>query len=166
MFKENDIVMHPKFGVCKVTGIEKQSFIKGNIKEYYILNPIYEDKSSKIYIPLDSKIELRKLLSIEDIKDILKKVDLSYTLWIDNDSKRSERFKNIIKQANHIDLIHLIVDIHQKKDEKELQGKKLHISDQNILKEATKIIHQEFAYALNLDVENVASFIMEELDIK
>ena len=40
------------------------------------------------------------------------------------------------------------------------------MADSRIMQEAEKMIHQEFAYSLNLDIDEVASYIMEELHIE
>lgn len=62
-------------------------------------------------------------------------------------------------------IIQLIVEIHKKLEEKQSQGKKLHAADARTLAEAEKLIHQEFAYALKLEPEDVAPFIMKEMNL-
>ena len=51
-------------------------------------------------------------------------------------------------------------------EEKKKTGKKLHMADGRIMQEAEKMIHQEFAYSLKLDIDEVASYIMNELHIE
>lgn len=167
MYKVGNMVMHPHAGVCKIEDIRIEKFSKMSDKMYYILRPIYEQGNSKIYVPIDSqKIHLRKLLSIEDIHQLIRAVDFNTRLWIDNDSKRQEKFNQILKSNHQEEIIQLIAEIHNKQKEKQEEGKKLHLADMRIMQEAEKMIHQEFAFSLNIGIDEVADFIMKELHIE
>lgn len=167
MYKVGNMVMHPYAGVCMIKDVRIEKFSKLPDKMYYILNPIYEQSQSRIYVPVDSeKIQLRKLLSMEDIQQLIHSIDLDTHLWVNNDSKRQEKFNQILKSGNHKEIIQLIVEIHNKEYEKKQENKKLHLADIRIMQEAEKMIHQEFAFSLNLKIDEVASFIMKELHIE
>ena len=43
------------------------------------------------------------------------------------------------------------------------KGKRLHIADERALKEGQRLIHDEFSYALNIEPEEVGSFISAEM---
>ena len=167
MFNVGHMVMHPNAGVCKIDEIRKQKFAKMEEQLYYILKPVYDNQSSIIYVPVNSdRIVLRRLLSVDDIKTLIHSVSLDQPLWIENDTKRNEKFKTILNSGDHVKIIQLIIEIHGQDIEKKKAGKKLHMADSRIMQEAEKMIHQEFAYSLNLDIDEVASYIMEELHIE
>lgn len=63
--------MYGNSGVCQIIDIRPEKFGEKEIL-YYILKPADNDKST-IYCPVDNnKIQMRKLLTIEEIHDILK----------------------------------------------------------------------------------------------
>ncbi|WP_405314968.1 CarD family transcriptional regulator [Faecalibacillus faecis] len=167
MFSVGHMVMHPNAGVCKIEDIRKQKFSKLEEQLYYILKPIYDNNASIIYVPVESdKVVLRRLLSINDIKTLIHSVSLDKPLWIENDARRNEKFKAILNSGDHVIIIQLIIEIHNQEIEKKKTGKKLHMADGRIMQEAEKMIHQEFAYSLKLDIDEVASYIMNELHIE
>ncbi len=164
MYRIGDMVMHPSAGVCKIEDIREECFSAAGPKRYYILKPVYENGRSTIYLPVENlKVKLRKLLSTEDIYELIHSVTLTNTLWVDNDAQRQERFRRVLVQGDQAQIIQLIIEIHEKQKEKQAAGKKLHMADGKILQEAEKRIHQEFGYALNLKPDEVAPFIMGEL---
>lgn len=165
MYKTGDTVLHPTAGVCKIVDIKKEDFPGLGIKEFYVLNPIY-DKGQTIHSPVDStKIALRKVLSADDINSLIHSVSCKNPLWRDNDAERREIFLKTLKSDNQAKIIQLIIEICEKRKEKSKDGKKLHMADERILHDAERIIHQEFAYALNINVDSVAEFIMDKLNL-
>ena len=105
MFKVNDYIMYGLTGVCQVVDITKESFIDNLQKEYYVLKYIY-DNDTIIKIPTDNeKISMRKLLSKEDMSTLINSIPNSETIWIDNDRKRNEEFKSILKTGDIENLV-------------------------------------------------------------
>lgn len=166
MYKTGDMLMHPGAGVCRIEDIKSMALTSDGNKDYYVLKPIYGSDSTTIYIPVDfSKINLRRLLSENDIVELIHSVPSDTSLWVDNDAQRKELFSKVLHSGDHVKIIQLIVEIHKKLEEKQSQGKKLHAADARTLAEAEKLIHQEFAYALKLEPEDVAPFIMKEMNL-
>lgn len=165
MYKETDIVMHPSAGVCRIQAIREESFTK-QARLYYVLRPMYENNSTTIYVPTDlDKIKLRRLLSREEIVELIHGVSLDTPLWIDNPNVRRDSFTELLHNGEHTVLIRLIAELHTHRKEAVAAGHKFRASDEKILQEAEKRIHQEFAHTLQLEVDEVAPFIMKELGV-
>ncbi len=165
MYKETDIVMHPGAGVCRIEAVREETFTK-QARLYYVLRPMYESNSTTIYVPTDSdKIKLRRLLSREEIVELIHSVSLDTPLWIDNPSARREAFAELLHEGEHTVLIRLIAELHTHRKEAVTSGHKFHAADEKVLQEAEKRIHQEFAHTLQLEVDEVAPFIMKELGL-
>jgi len=71
----------------------------------------------------------------------------------------------VLKGGDRHEIINLIITICEKQKSLEKIGKKLHLADERVLGEAQKIIHQEFAYALNIETSKISQFIMKELEL-
>lgn len=163
MFKVNDTVIHTGMGICTVSEITKMKVGNNPPRDFYVLKPIYENSGTKIFVPIDSNIPLRYPLDANKIKDILSEVGSAETLWVENDAIRKNKFSEIIKSNDHIKIIKLLCELHEKRIEKEKSGKKLHLLDEKILHEAERLIHGELAYSMQIEPENVAEYIINNL---
>lgn len=160
MFKVNDYIMYGLTGVCQVVDITKESFIDNLQKEYYVLKYIY-DNDTIIKIPTDNeKISMRKLLSKEDMSTLINSIPNSETIWIDNDRKRNEEFKSILKTGDIENLVKLIRSIYLDKEYKQSIGKKLYKVDDEIMQTAERLLNEEFATILNISPDKVATYIL------
>lgn len=165
MFKVDDIVTYGINGVCKVAAIEEKNLM-GTTKDYLVLKPLNGDKST-FYVPVDNEnllSKMRKLLSEDEINQLIDSMPNEKVLWIENERERKECYKKIIADGNHSELIRMIKAIHFEKKDRETKGKKLHISDERFLKEAEKILYDEFQYVLNLLEKDVLPYIFARID--
>ena len=167
MFKVDDIVTYGINGVCKVVAIEEKNLM-GTKKEYLVLNPLNGDKST-FYVPVDNEnllSKIRKLLSEDEINNLIDSMPNEKVLWINNDKERKVLYRQIIVDGTPSELIRMIKAIHFEKKEREANGKKLHISDERFLKEAEKILYDEFRYVLKLSEHELVSCIIEKIESK
>ena len=110
--------------------------------------------------------KLRKLLSEDEINNLIDSMPNEKGLWINNDKERKTRYRQIIVDGNPSELISVIKAIYSEKKDREAIGKKLHISDEKFLKEAEKILYNEFQYVLNLSQQDLMPYIFERIENK
>lgn len=72
-------------------------------------------------------------------------------IWIPNVNERKESYKQILAGGNHLELIQMIKAIYAHKQEREAEGKRLHMSDEHFFKDAEQILFNEFQYVLKLN---------------
>ena len=165
MFKIHDSVLYGSMGVCRIVDIRPQVFNRKEIL-YYVLKP-ENDESSTFYCPVDSdKVRLRKLLSREEVYDLIRVMPDTDTEWIEDDQARQEKFLSILKNGSRRDLVRLIKTIYQHRNLRTLEGKKLHMADKKIMQDAESLLYGEIAHVLKIDREDVLAFIMGELEGK
>ena len=163
-FKVNEIIMYGNTGVCKISDIRMDSFADSPEQLYYALSPIY-DLNSTIFVPVNSdKVRIRSLLSRQEVLDLIRIIPEIETFWVENDNQRKNVFSQMMKECEHRDLIKLIKSLYQKREEKKEQGRKFFISDEKILTMAEKLLFQEFALVLGIEVEEVLDFITDYLN--
>lgn len=149
-------------GVCKIENIKAESFGRGALRQFYVLKPIYDNNSTTLYVPTDSKkIVLKPLIDEKEIKDLLRNLDTTNCLWVENDVQRKDVFTKILKSGDRSQIILLIKELHEQKLCRQQTGKRLHISDEKFLREAEKLIHEELAFSMNIAVDDVSDFIMK-----
>lgn len=165
MYNVNDIVMHKGAGVCRIKDIKEEKMIGSEKKLYYVLSPVYDNDSKTLYIPVDNdNIKLRALLSRNEIIDLIRGVSLDKPLWIDNNIVRKNTFAQILSDGNNSVMMQLIVELKLKRDELTNAGKKFHVTDEKVLREAEKRIYQEFAYVLSVPLDQIPEMITSYLD--
>ncbi|MGL5313621.1 MAG: CarD family transcriptional regulator [Peptostreptococcaceae bacterium] len=163
MFEINDYIMYGTTGVCKVLDIKKES-IGGNVqKEYYVLSPIYSNNTI-IKIPVDNeKIAMRNIISKENVTSLIENMPNKELLWIKDDRQRGELFKSMLKTGECEELITLIKSIYQYKKNKKEMGIKISKNDEEIMQIAEKLLNEEFATILNINPEEVTSYILNNI---
>lgn len=161
MYNLNDIVMHLNMGICEITEISTQK-ISGISNKFYKLKPLYENLNTVIYVPVNNCNKfIRYPLSKEQINNILSGVKTNNENWIENNFTRKSAFFEIIKSGDTLQIINMICELYSQKSKAEKKGKRLHIIDERFLKEAQKLINQEFAYALEVDIEEIGNMLAD-----
>lgn len=165
MFRVNDIIVYSSQGVCKIEGIEEKK-LTGVNKEYFILKPINSDNST-YFVPTDNQMliaKMRKVLSQKEINDLIDAMAKESANWIANENERKEKYKHIISEGNHTELIKMIKAIFYEKKQRESAGKRLHASDERFLKDAEQLLYGEFQYVLNLNKDQLMAYIFDRIE--
>jgi RNA polymerase-interacting CarD/CdnL/TRCF family regulator len=163
MFKVDDYIIYGRTGVCQVTEIKKGESMGNAGTDYYVLNQVFEN-NSVIMTPVDNKkIFMREIISKQEIISMIESVSDEETIWIDDDKIRSEKFKSSIKAGICEEWIRIIKTIHLKIEERKSIGKKISQMDEVILKEAKKLLYEEFALVLEILPEEVETFIYKQI---
>ena len=164
IYNPGDVVIYGAEGVCKVVDITEKKFGNDMIK-YYVLEKVGK-KESLTYVPANNERSLSKMrhvLSQEELlhlfRDDTQKLD-----WIVKDRDRQKAFKDIILFGNTRDLISVIKTIYIHQQELAAVGKKLHLCDERIIKDAEKIIREEIAYIFEIEKEEVHNFIVQNIN--
>lgn len=164
MFNVDDYIMYGKTGVCKVVDITNEKFINGEKRKYYILSPIYNN-DTVIKIPLDNdKVPMRKVISKGDMTALINDIPNMEILWIDDEKKRIAQFETMLKSGQCEELIKLIKSIKFSKKYARSIGKKLEKPDRDIMKEAERLLTEEFAIILNVYPNEASSYILSKID--
>ena len=79
--------------------------------------------------------------------------------WIPNENRRKEEFKKIIANGEHSELIKMIKSLYLQREKREIEGKHLYLSDERFLKEAERILCDEFRYVLEIEREEVLTYL-------
>ena len=167
-YKVNDMVMYGTAGVCRITEISEQSFC-GRGGRYYILQPVYDNRST-VFVPVDNEAlttKMHRILSAEEIYDLIRDMPDTDTIWTDNEEVRREKYKEILKGGNRRDLIRMIKTLYTRQQALLQNGKKkLRATDERFLKEAERVLHEEFAHVLNIQRDQVLPFILEQISVE
>ena len=156
--------MHPSEGVCSIEALKYMDF-SSNVHIYYVLKPVSEKGSSTVYLPVArGNLVLRRILNRDAIVQLIHEAAHHESIWIEDNKQRKEIFTRLLSEGCYVKIIRLIVELHEQQLLREKEGKKLSATDQAILDQAERRLHQEFSYGLHMTLEETVSFIRKNLD--
>ena len=163
LFKIDDYIMYGMTGVCKVIDITNEKFANGEKREYYVLSPIYSENTI-IKTPVDNKqIPMRKIISKVNVVSLINDIPNMETIWIDDEKMRNKQFNTILRGGKCEELIKLVRSIDNNREYVKSIGKKTHQADDNIMKEAERLLNEEFATILDISPNEVSSYISSHI---
>lgn len=165
MFNVGDMVLYGSTGVCRISEVTDMRMGR-ETKKYFILNPVSQDNST-VFVPVDNELlvgRMRKVLTESEIKKMLNDVDQNENIWIDNDAERGEKFNEIIKSGDRGQIILVVRALYKHQRELTKHGKKLHLADERCLKDAERLIRDEFSIVLNIEPDMVGDYISGHLN--
>lgn len=165
MIRIHDMVLYGAHGVCEV---EDTTVKKVGDREihYFILKPVY-DRSSTVYVPADNEEligKIRRILSAEEIYEIIRTMPDEDLLWIENETERRKAFNDILSSGDRNQLIRLIKTLYFRQQERKEHKKNLLMSDEKLMKDAERILYEEFTYVLHIERDQVLPFITEQIE--
>lgn len=167
MYNINDTVLYGANGVCRISEICERDF-SGTAKEYYILRPL-ANETMTIFVPVENKIltdRMRRILSPEEIYELIGAISNEPIVWIDDDNERKEHYRTVISSGDRAALLKMIRELYLHKQDQLSMGRKAHLSDEQFLKEAEKLLYSEFSLVLNIKPDEVPNFIAERICAK
>lgn len=166
MFQVNDVIIYGAHGVCRIVGTEEKT-VSGKKKSYFVLKPVGE-KDFTVYVPVDNEYvlkKMRRLLTKDEIHKLIDSMPEENALWVENETERNELYKSFLSKGNHLELIQMIKAIYAHKREREAEGKRLHMSDERLIKEAEQALYNEFQYVLELSgKDDLMTYIFERIE--
>ncbi len=167
MFQVGDKILYGCNGACMIEDLSIMRF--GRTREkYYILRPLFQ-KAAVIYVPADNETlldQMRLMPSREEVDQMIADFPAAEPVWVEDAQERKTYYDQIMRGNDCFARLRLIKTLLDHKKQRLADGKNLHVSDENFLREAKKLICDEFAYPLQLDPSEVLEYINSRQEIK
>ena len=166
MFKVNDVVVYGAQGVCEIIGIEDQK-IGGEMKTYFVLKP-KNNNGATCYVPTWNEkawSKMRKVMVKEEVDALIDSMPNTKPAWIANENERKETYKQILTSGDQAAIISMVRALFFHKKEREADGKRMHVSDENFMKNAEQLLYNEWQYVLNVDKAGLMAYILERMEM-
>ncbi len=162
-FEIGEYVVYCGIEICKLLRFEKMTM--GNTeREYCVLAPIENNKSS-YFVPVDLKDEkLRKLLTKDEVLSLIDEMSSAQGEWSNNMTERKNMYSKILHSNNYHDLIKLLKSIHDEALKRQSEGKHLPSIDEKALKSAEQLLHHEFSIVLGIPLNEIPDFIEQRVN--
>jgi CarD family transcriptional regulator len=159
MFEVNSQVMYGRTGACQVKEITNGDLFGKPESKFYILRPFFSNDMS-IITPVDAqKVTMRELLTKQEVIDLIDSVQKQEPVWEFDEKVRNAEFQAAMNSGLCCELLTVIHLITKNNAEVLANGRKLSQNDANILKDAKKLLYEEFALSLAIRPDQVESFI-------
>ena len=164
MYQCGELVLYGIHGICRILDLEIK-IMNRKKTEYYVLSPILNEQA-RFYVPTQNEAAVAKLHPILTHDDWMKLLSASYldrNVWIADESRRRVYYKEIINSGKREELLGMISALHHHKSDQIAQGRKFHISDENFLRDAEKVICSEISLVLDMPMEDAYKYIRETI---
>lgn len=165
MFSVGDTVYYTARGVCKIKEITEMTVGKEK-KQYLVLVPL-QNCSAAFYLPTDNGSlinNIRSLLTLKEVKELIRAAGTSPLPWIEDPSKRQEECVAALKSGDRLRIMRLIGMLYRQREQMRESKKHFHLSDERFLRNAENLLYDELAYLLELSPADVPAYILKELE--
>ena len=165
MFQVGQNVLYGTEGVCVITRIEEMKVNRVKTR-YYVLTPCYRSGAT-IFVPADNESltgKMHPVLSKDEIETLLQHVRENELPWIDDHSERRAAYQEILNAGDRTQVIRLIHALYLRRDALIARSKHLRSSDEQILRDAERLLKDEFALVLNIPQADVPEYIRSRVE--
>ena len=166
MYEIGDYIVKSVDGVCRVKDILHLD-LSGTDKNklYYLLVPLNDEKG-KIYMPTDTKANVRKVMSEEDAWKLIHRIPAIEEIWIDNEKLRERKYKEAVRSCNPEALIGIIKMTYLRRKERLEKEKKSTVVDERYFHLAENNLYSELGFALHKKKEDISRLITDVVNQK
>lgn len=160
MFQIGKAVLYDMWGVCIIEAVEQQKTPEG-LQDYLVLRPFYHN-SAKLYLPNTQEVLnkiLRPVISRDEIEILLKTLKDTPLCWIEQPKERWQYIQRTLSSGDRKGILEMIHMLYIRKQELRLKGKHLRMTDEQALRDGEKLLNGEFAYVLQIPIEDVPKVI-------
>ena len=167
MFAEGDWIVYNHTGVCCVAAVgplpKGKCAAADTGRDYYTLAPFHSRET--IYIPVDSPVFMRPVISWQEAEDLLSRVEnLDAPACITRDLKQlREYYAKFLRSHTCEDLVRLIRSVNAKNRKLEARGGHPRKIDQDYQKRAEELLYAELSKALCQPYDQVARRIEQQI---
>ncbi len=167
VYNVGDIVFYSSTGICEVKHIGDPGVGLPTHVDYYTLQPLSENHREMIYVPTDTKVFMRGIISPQEAQgyiDIVK--ELSPVRPETRNPKMIQDFySGLMGTYDCKNLLLVIVSLTAKKRELAARNKSLNQTQTSFLKRAQEMVYNEFAYVLDKTSDEIANIIEKEITV-
>lgn len=164
MYSAGDYVIYGIHGVCRVAGFEKQ-LVNRKMTRYMVLEPM-NNTESRYFLPVDSPAAMAKLkdvLPAPELQALLASDEIRRDGWIQDENQRKQHYRDMIGGGDRVSILRTVYALYRYRQEQTVAGRKFHLSDENFLRDAEKLLASEIALVMDKTPEEARDYLREQL---
>lgn len=164
MYKTGDQVVYGIHGVCRVAAEEARVVDRKKVT-YLVLEPVGQE-GSRYLVPTHNPAamgKLRSMLTQQELEAMLSSQEVRADGWIRDENLRKQTYRELISSGDRASLMKMVHTLYQHKAIQSAAGKKVHLCDENFLRDAEKLLASEVSIVMGLEQDQARKYIKEQL---
>lgn len=164
MYQTGDKVVYGMHGVCLIVEFEKK-VMDGKQVTYLVLEPVGQS-GCRYMVPTHNAVamgKVRPLLNREALEALLSSDMVRADAWIRDEGQRKQYYREVITGCDRQKLAQMISSIYRFRAVQTAAGKKIHMCDENFLRDAEKLLSSEIAVVLDIPVAEAVKYLRNKL---
>ena len=164
MFQRGDRVVYGIHGVCDVIDTEKQMVDRKQVI-YLVLEPVGQP-GARFLVPTHNAAamgKLKKMLSRDEMEAMLLSDAVRVDCWIADEGRRKQTYRELISSGDREKLMAMVHTLYVHKARQAEAGRKVHLCDDNFLRDAEKLLMGEAAIVMGMEPEQAKRYIKSSL---
>ena len=157
MYRVLQMVVYGVHGVCRILELETKT-VDHKLVDYYVLEPLAQP-GTRYYIPSQNSAAMAKIRPLTErgrLEEMIRG-DAQEAAWIPDENQRKQHYRRILASVDAGDLISMVRCVETHRQTRAQIGRKLHLCDENFLRDAKRVLTSEIAQVLQIEEKEVAS---------
>lgn len=164
VFQINDRVIYGIHGACDIKAVEQQTS-GGKTQEYLVLEPVNQT-GARFLVPTHNAAamaKLQKILTKEELEQLLCSDSVHELCWIQEENFRKQTYRELIGSGDRVRLMAMVHTLYQHKAQQSAAGRKVHLCDDNFLRDAEKLLISEISVVMDMAADAAKHYIRSML---
>ena len=164
MYEIGQRVMYGLHGVCRVIDKEERTVDRNRIV-YLVLEPEGQD-NSRYLVPTQNAMAMSKvkpILNREELDILLRSAEVNSDSWIRDENIRKQNYRELIVSGNRVKLMQMVRSLYRHKTDQTAAGRKVHLCDDNFLRDAEKLLAGEISVVMDMDLDQAKQYLRHKL---
>ena len=164
MYQLGDKVIYGAHGVC-VVAQEESRIVDRKMVTYLALEPVGQE-GSRYLVPTHNSAamaKLRPMLTAPELTALLSSDQVRQDMWIRDENQRKQTYRELIGSGDRVRLMQMVHTLYMHQKDQQAAGKKIHLCDDNFLRDAEKLLAGEFAIVLEMDADAAKQYVRSQL---
>lgn len=164
MYQIGDKVIYGMHGVCVVADFENRK-VEGKQVIYLALEPAGQSES-RFLVPTHNPAamaKVRPMLTREALEALFSSETVKEDAWIQEEPQRKQVYRELISSCDRERLVQMVCSLYKYRTAQTAAGKKLHMCDENFLRDAEKILSGEIANTLEIPSTEALKYLRNKL---
>jgi len=164
MYQTGDKVVYGMHGVCMIVDLD-QRMIDGKQVTYLVMEPVGQS-GSRYLVPTHNAAAMEKvrpMLNREALEALLSSDEIKADAWIRDEGQRKQAYRELITSCDRKRLAQMLCTLYRFRVRQVSAGKKVHMCDENFLRDAEKVLSGEIAVILNVSSVEALNYLRDKL---
>lgn len=164
MYQMGDRVVYGIHGVCRIVDQEKRVIDRKTVT-YLVLEPMGQE-GSRYLVPTHNEAamsKLRPMLTPEELEALMGSEEVRQDGWIREENLRKNTYRELITSGDRAGLLRMVHTLYRHKREQNAAGKKVHLADENFLRDAEKLLVSEISVVMSLPADQARTYLRTQL---